>query len=270
MLKGKIASFALVAGMLLVVLQSAAQQDEGPILHPKKPISKPAGATLLVICDLTCDWKLDTVSMGRIEAGASAKAKVELGQHLVVAAAENGLDQFHQIVKVEDKGQTVLVVELRPIREVRIRSEQAAREIAAQEARNRAAQQVLDRLVWTDPATRLTWAKEDNGSDVNWQEALDYCRYLQLGGYSDWRLPTINELQGIYDQSSNVAGLLSGPAGTWHVKGKIQLSGWEWSSSAGKDYGRAWFFFFGGGRRDSVPVSNSFQNRALCVRRSGE
>lgn len=35
-------------------------------------------------------------------------------------------------------------------------------------------------LTWTDPATGLTWSKKDNGSDVNWNQASEYCSTLQL------------------------------------------------------------------------------------------
>src|ERR1700722_9904223 len=57
---------------------------------------------------------------------------------------------------------------------------------------------------WTDPATGLMWAKEDNGSDVSWQQASDYCTKLQLAGYNDWRLAAIEELQGIDDPSVSI------------------------------------------------------------------
>ena len=44
---------------------------------------------------------------------------------------------------------------------------------------------------WTDPGTGLTWATQDNGTDVDWKLSISYCADLQLGGYSNWRLPTI-------------------------------------------------------------------------------
>jgi hypothetical protein len=59
----------------------------------------------------------------------------------------------------------------------------------------------LARITWVDPKTKLMWALKDNGLDVNWEEAINYCRQLQLGGFSDWRLPEIGELEGIYDGS---------------------------------------------------------------------
>ncbi|MFP5237877.1 MAG: DUF1566 domain-containing protein [Acidobacteriota bacterium] len=42
---------------------------------------------------------------------------------------------------------------------------------------------------WTDPATGLMWAARDNGSDVNWNQAKEYCSKLRLAGDRDWRLP---------------------------------------------------------------------------------
>jgi serine/threonine-protein kinase len=116
---------------------------------------------------------------------------------------------------------------------------------------------------WTDPATGLMWTKKDNGSDVNWQQAIDYCRNLQLAGHSSWRLATIDELQGIYDPNANVGG--------YHVKGNLQLSNWwVWSSSPGNASDGGWGFGFEGGERTSYILGYSgYVKRALCVRRPG-
>jgi hypothetical protein len=125
--------------------------------------------------------------------------------------------------------------------------------------------------VWIDPATGLMWTGKDNGSDMNWQQAMDYCQSLQLAGYSDWRLPTIDELQGIYDQNINLPGqCCGGNQVTFHVKGNLQLSGWHWSSSPGDASGTAWYFPFNKmiGRGSSRLVNRN-NWRALCVRRSG-
>jgi serine/threonine protein kinase len=59
---------------------------------------------------------------------------------------------------------------------------------------------------WTDSATGLMWTKTDNGRDLSWQQAADYCRSLQLAGHTGWRLATIDELQGIYDFGLNTPG----------------------------------------------------------------
>lgn len=47
---------ALVIGLASVL--GMAQQDEGPVLKPNKPAMRPTSATLLVMCDLACNWKL--------------------------------------------------------------------------------------------------------------------------------------------------------------------------------------------------------------------
>ncbi len=56
----------------------------------------------------------------------------------------------------------------------------------------------------TDNATGLMWTKGDNGSPVDWENALLYCENLDKAGYQDWRLPNIKELQSIvdYDKTS--------------------------------------------------------------------
>ena len=81
---------------------------------------------------------------------------------------------------------------------------------------------------WVAPATGLMWAGEDNGRNINWREATKYCRDLRLGGYADWRLATIEELEGVYDKMANApgrAGKDGKEASTWHVKGNLFLTG---------------------------------------------
>jgi hypothetical protein len=135
-------------------------------------------------------------------------------------------------------------------------------------AQNQTPANVAPPVGWTDPATGLMWMTEDNGANVSWNQANAYCSNLRLGGYSDWRLPTIDELQGIYDPSINAPGQWHGEAETWHVKGNLKLSGWLWSSSQGSAPGTEWYFIFaGGGRRFSYPLDFSANRRALCVRR---
>ena len=280
-MRGKTIACSVLAVILAVpAAQLIAQQGEGPILRPKKP----APATLLVMCDLACNWKLDGEAQGSIEAGGSAKANVQFGQHLVVAVTVDGLDQAHQIMKVQEKGQTVVTIELKPVREARLQAEQeaqkqaareqqekerAAQELAASEqkerdrqARERMAREELDRLIWTDPATGITWTKSDNGSDVTAQEALNYCSGLRLAGYSDWQLPTIDQLATISDAA------VTGSGWAQHIKGNLQISGFEWGTGIKKTRLVPWTFNFYDGSRVESPLGNR-QDRALCVRHSG-
>jgi len=50
----------------------------------------------------------------------------------------------------------------------------------------------------TDNLTGLMWTKDANlPGTKRWLEALDYCNNLTLAGYSDWRLPNVNELESL-------------------------------------------------------------------------
>ncbi len=60
----------------------------------------------------------------------------------------------------------------------------------------------------TDTGTDLMWMKDDSGilnagdnSDgkLTWEQALEWAENLDYGGYTDWRLPDIKELQSIVD-----------------------------------------------------------------------
>lgn len=43
---------------------------------------------------------------------------------------------------------------------------------------------------------------------MNWKNAVKYCGDLRLAGYSDWRLASLGELEGIYDKDANAPGLM--------------------------------------------------------------
>ncbi len=65
---------------------------------------------------------------------------------------------------------------------------------------------------YVDPDTKLMWqdapytdaedgayAREHSVGKVGtWRHAVDYCRRLDYAGYTDWRLPTVDELQAVH------------------------------------------------------------------------
>jgi len=54
----------------------------------------------------------------------------------------------------------------------------------------------------TDNATGLIWQQEDDNTQRNWADAGTYCDTLDLGGSTQWRLPTVEELISITDKST--------------------------------------------------------------------
>jgi hypothetical protein len=138
-------------------------------------------------------------------------------------------------------------------------------------------------VTWTDPATGLMWTGKDSGKAVSWQTAKKYCRDWRLAGHSDWRLPTTDELQAIYDKNAEAPGI--NPSSRWHaaeamnyhVKGNLFLTGDQWSSTQRKDdrghpTARVWYFDFLNGVSkddDTTRIINVWGGiaKSLCVRR---
>ena len=125
---------------------------------------------------------------------------------------------------------------------------------------------------WTDPQTNLTWTGTDNGADLTRDQAEFYCHNLTLAGHRDWRLPTIDELQTLYDTGVSIAGTW-GPTRPvyWHVKGNLHLTGGEtagnltWLTDL-TPAGMEQSFDFSYGRRNFDAVTFGADHRALCTR----
>jgi hypothetical protein len=121
-----------------------------------------------------------------------------------------------------------------------------------------------------DTKTSLQWSQKDNGADVDFKGAKAFCDELTLAGHDDWRLPTIEELEGIYDE--NVASpptyLYRGKPYPLRMDSSFALTApGIWSSSMRyENRGVAWSFFFSSGRQlATAPTATNYQ-RALCVR----
>jgi hypothetical protein len=54
-----------------------------------------------------------------------------------------------------------------------------------------------------DTKTNLMWAVTDNGKGISWEDAKKYCTEYKGGGYTDWRMPTQDELATLYDVRIN-------------------------------------------------------------------
>ena len=64
----------------------------------------------------------------------------------------------------------------------------------------------------TDTTTGLMWLKDANQGKMTWSNAVTYCENLVAGGYSDWRLPSMNyngdtaELDTLFRAGGNPSG----------------------------------------------------------------
>ncbi len=87
------------------------------------------------------------------------------------------------------------------------------------------------------------WAAKDNGKDINWHDAKQHCEEYRGGGYSDWRMPTLDEMKGLYDEKQ--AGSLTKCDDDLkaYITPLIKLSCvWFWSLKTEKNGSRADFF----------------------------
>lgn len=114
---------------------------------------------------------------------------------------------------------------------------------------------VSGKILVTDAATGLVWTKEYSTA-VTWRNALAYCENLNYSGYSDWRLPNINDLKTLinrekYNPPSDFPDMLA-------------ASFWSSSSFVG-DLNDVWSVDFGGGG-GSNGTSKSNSLNARCVR----
>jgi hypothetical protein len=127
---------------------------------------------------------------------------------------------------------------------------------------------------YPDP-TGLVWAGHDNGDEpLSYQQAVDYCGELHLGGLSNWRLPTLDEIRIMspipYDND-----FTKGPKGNIEdnpdrfVRGGVRVAGgFDWTTTQ-RDASRAYFSFSyrtAGLREEDFPPSG----HALCVHGSGD
>lgn len=50
-----------------------------------------------------------------------------------------------------------------------------------------------------DITTGLVWQKSRNPLSVDWNSAVEYCNNLDLAGHANWRLPSVKEIETLYD-----------------------------------------------------------------------
>ena len=129
--------------------------------------------------------------------------------------------------------------------------------------------QVADGVV-RDTRSELPWTAQDSAAELPWSAADERCRRLGRGSSAGadatgWRLPTSEELAGIYDESQVQAC----GADRCRLDPAVDLtSPYQWSSTArGKEGGRRVYVDFRHGSELAPLLRSTLTRRALCVRK---
>lgn len=113
----------------------------------------------------------------------------------------------------------------------------------------------------TDPITGLMWAAENNGGETSWPDAKLYCENYKVGGYTDWRMPTQDELASLYIK----AGKYQKYPALITLKGSfLSGNGRIWASDVRGS--EAALFDFNNGDRRWARSSGGYAIQALPVR----
>ena len=111
----------------------------------------------------------------------------------------------------------------------------------------------------TDNVTGLVWQQEDTDTKYTWEEAMTCCEdTLTLAGYSDWRLPSREELVSIVDYDTFNPSIDSTTFPNTNIS-------YHWSSAtSANNTSYAWIVNFYNGY---VTYTNkSYNNYVRCVR----
>lgn len=108
---------------------------------------------------------------------------------------------------------------------------------------------------WTDPVTGLEWQCESAGP-MSWHQAQSYARSLALAGRSDWRLPSVSELESLLDRTKYRPEMRA------EVPFRDTRSYWS-STTFGNDRSNAWIVMFDGAYVLSYYKTNAYYVRCL-------
>ncbi len=104
-----------------------------------------------------------------------------------------------------------------------------------------------------DTRTNLMWPAKDNGGNINWFHAKNFTENFRAGGYMDWRMPTIAELETLYD-GRKLQNVECGGAPVHLATDLIKLTcRYAWSSE--RQGGEFAFYFFDRGYSRFYPQS---------------
>ena len=112
-----------------------------------------------------------------------------------------------------------------------------------------------------DTTTNLIWQDDNDARErtKTWIDSVNYCEALDKSGYTDWRLPNINELNTLVDDTR------SDPAISSSIVQYISSTYWS-STTSSKDKDYAWQIDFTTGKEDYTPKTSLLNLRCVKTR----
>jgi hypothetical protein len=108
-----------------------------------------------------------------------------------------------------------------------------------------------------DNETGLIWQDTQDVKKKNWNDAIKYCIDLELNEFTDWRLPSIDELMSISDKTRYKPAIKK--------IFKNNRNDWYWTSTKfSGDLSSAWIVGFKNGYDSSHDLVE--KNYVRCVR----
>ena len=114
----------------------------------------------------------------------------------------------------------------------------------------------IGNLMWQDePYTQKEKEAYDAHKEydkvLRWKNAINYCKDLSLGGYTDWRVPSKDELMALYKNKNQLENVSSD-------------SYWSSTTHASNNSDHAWSIYLSSG--DQYSYSKSTSHYVRCVR----
>ena len=118
-----------------------------------------------------------------------------------------------------------------------------------------------------DTGTNLMWAAKDNGSDISWSAANFYCESYRAGHYDDWRLPTLEELEALYDADKDFPAKCNN-SNSIHIATKLMDVScfYVWGSKTSSTTSESVIFDFGAGIQSAFAGQMTYFLRVIPVR----